>query len=201
MSAPEKPIKVVGFNGSAKKDGNTAKLLEMVFTELRKEGIECEMVMVGNADHVRGCRGCNGCKATGKCVHATPGDPVNEWYAKMMEADGIILGSPTHYAAVSVEMKSLIDRCGWISMVSGGTLKNKIGAAVVAVRRGGAISVFDQINHFFTISQMHIVGSSYWNEGIGLKPGDVENDEEGKRTMANLGKNMAFVLKKMKKED
>ncbi|KAA6377158.1 MAG: putative multimeric flavodoxin WrbA, partial [Streblomastix strix] len=139
-----KPLKVVAFNGSFKQNGNTAQLIEMVFSELRKEGIECELVTVGNAKYVSGCTSCGGCKDILKCVRAGPEDPIHTWFAKMREADGIILGSPTHFANVSVEMKSLIDRCGALDFNNGNLLKHKIGAAVVAVRRGGAASVFDE---------------------------------------------------------
>ncbi|KAA6373076.1 MAG: putative Multimeric flavodoxin, partial [Streblomastix strix] len=143
MTTP-KPLKVVAFNGSFKQNGNTAQLIELVFSELRKEGIECELVTIGNAKYVSGCIGCGKCAETHKCARAGPEDPINTWFAKMLEADGIILGSPTQFANVSVEMKSLIDRCGFMNITGGGMLKHKIGAAVVAVRRGGAASVFDE---------------------------------------------------------
>ncbi|KAK2958168.1 putative Iron-sulfur flavoprotein [Blattamonas nauphoetae] len=196
MSAP-KPLKVVAFNGSAKINGNTAQLIEMVLAPLREAEVECEVVQVGNAHHVTGCRGCSGCKDKGKCIRATEGDPINEWYAKMVEADGILIASPTHYANVTVEIKSLIDRCGWIAGANGKPLRHKLGAAIAAVRRGGATNVFNAINHFYTIQEIHVVSSRYWNDGIGLGPGDVQKDEEGKMVMKTLGENMAMMLKKM----
>jgi len=117
----------------------------------------------------------------------------------MVEADGIILASPTYFADVSTEMKALIDRAGFVAMANDAMLRRKVGAAVVAVRRGGAIHAFDTMNHFFFINQMVVPGSSYWNVGIGLSPGDVEKDDEGLATMKTLGENMAWVLKKLNK--
>ncbi len=116
----------------------------------------------------------------------------------MLEADGIILGSPTYFTNVSTEMKALIDRAGLVAKANGGMFRRKVGAAVVAVRRAGSIHVFDSINHLFFISQMIVPGSSYWNMGIGLNKGDVEKDEEGIQTMKTLGQNMAWLLKKIK---
>ena len=115
----------------------------------------------------------------------------------MAGADGIILGSPTHFADLTPVLKALIDRAGFVGMANGGMFKRKMGAAVVAVRRAGAIHVFDSINHFFLISQMIIAGSSYWNIGIGLDERDVENDAEGLKTMRVLGENMAWLMKKI----
>ncbi len=115
----------------------------------------------------------------------------------MIEADGIILGSPTYFSMMTPELKALIDRAGYVAMSNGGLFKRKVGAAVVAVRRAGAMPTFDAINHFFLICGMIVPGSSYWNVGIGRAIGEVENDEEGMKTMANLGKNMAWLLKKI----
>ena len=116
----------------------------------------------------------------------------------MIAADAIILGSPTYFADCSAQMKALIDRCGMVSKANGDLLQRKVGAAVVAVRRGGAIHAFDTMNHFFTISQMIVVGATYWNMGIGREVGQAEQDEEGLATMAVLGRNMAWLLKKLK---
>jgi multimeric flavodoxin WrbA len=115
----------------------------------------------------------------------------------MTAADGIILGSPTYFSMMTSEMKALIDRAGFVSRSNGDLFKRKVGAAVVAVRRAGGIPTFDAINHFFLISQMIVPGSSYWNVGIGLAKGDVEKDEEGLKTMDDLGKNMAWLIKKL----
>jgi len=115
----------------------------------------------------------------------------------MIEADGIILGSPVYFSDLTSNMKSLIDRAGYVSRANGDLLKRKIGAGVVAVRRAGAIHTFDSINHFFLINHMIVPGSSYWNIGIGRDAGDVSKDEEGLNTMENLGKNIAWLLKKI----
>jgi multimeric flavodoxin WrbA len=124
-------------------------------------------------------------------------DPVNGIIAKMVEADGILLASPTYFSDVTAEMKALIDRAGFVSIQNGRLLAHKVGAAVVAVRRGGGIHVFDTINHFFQINRMFVVGSTYWNLGYGLEPGDVDRDEEGMANMTALGESMAFLLRKL----
>jgi len=188
-------MKVIAFNGSARKDGNTAILIREVFSELEAEGIETEMIqMAGKTIH--GCIACGKCfeKKNQRCV--VDNDFANECIEKMVEADGIILASPTYFADVSTEMKALIDRAGFVARANQDMLKRKVGAAVVAVRRAGAIHVFDTMNHFFLIGQMIIVGSSYWNVGIGLAKGEVEQDKEGIETMRTLGRNMAWLLKK-----
>jgi len=189
-------MKVVAFNGSPRRDGNTMRLLRMVCEILEEEGIETEIVQVGGKS-VHGCTACMKCgeNQDGKCV--LTGDPVNEWIAKMVAADGIIIGSPTYFADLTPEAKALIDRAGFVALANGGLLKRKVGAAVVAERRAGAIHVYDSINHLFGISEMLTVGSSYWNMGIGLNPGEVEGDLEGRQTMVDLGRNMAWVLKKL----
>ena len=189
-------MKVVAFNGSARKNGNTALLIEHVFEELKKEGIDCELVQLAG-EHIRGCAACGKCKVNknGHCVIES--DNVNIYIEKMIAADAIILGSPTYFADVSTEMKALIDRAGFVAKANGDMFRRKVGAGVVAVRRGGGIHVFDSLNHFFLISQMIIPGSSYWNLGYGLAPGDVEKDAEGVETMHTLGKNMAYLLKKL----
>ncbi len=189
-------MKVVAFNGSPRKEGNTAALIKHVLAELEKEGIETEVVQVGGK-RIHGCTACGKCyeKIDKKCV--IDKDIVNECIEKMLEADGIILASPTYFADLTPELKALIDRAGFVAKANNEMFRHKVGAAVVAVRRAGSIHVFDSINHFFTISQMIIPGSSYWNMGIGLDEGDVEKDEEGIQTMQTLGKNMAWLLKKL----
>jgi multimeric flavodoxin WrbA len=190
-------MRVVAFNGSARKNGNTALLIGHVFEELKKEGIECELVHLAG-EHIRGCAACGKCKVNknGRC--AIEGDIANTCIEKMRDADAIILGPPTYFADVSTEMKALIDRAGYVAKANGDMFRRKAGAGVVAVRRGGGIHVFDSLNHFFFISQMIVPGSSYWNLGYGLAPGDVEKDAEGVQTMHTLGKNMAYLLKKLK---
>ncbi|MRR55360.1 MAG: flavodoxin family protein [Deltaproteobacteria bacterium] len=187
-------MKVVAFNGSARWNGNTAILVNQVFSELEKEGIETELVQMAG-ERIRGCTACLWCKKTkdGTCV--LKDDPVNDWIRKMREADGMILASPTYFADVTSEMKALIDRAGYVAKANGEMFRRKVGAAVVAVRRGGAIHTFDTINHFFLISQMIVPGSFYWNVGIGREIGEVEMDPEGIETMQVLGENMAWLLK------
>jgi len=188
-------MKVVAFNGSPRKGGNTELLIRMVFEELEKEGIETELVQLGG-EKVRGCLACYQCTEMMNKRCAVDDDIINECIGKMVEADGIILGSPTYHADVTAELKALIDRAGLVSGANDAMFRRKVGAAVVAVRRGGAIHVFNTINIFFTISQMIIPSSCYWNLGIGRNIGEVEDDEEGIRTMKVLGQNMAWLLKK-----
>ncbi len=189
-------MKVVAFNGSARKDGNTAILIRKVFGELEAEGIETELVQLAGKK-IRGCTACGKCyeNKDKKCV--VDNDILNECIGKMVEADGIIMGSPTYFADVTTETKALIDRAGFVARANSDMFQRKVGAAVVAGRRAGAIHVFDSLNHFFLISQMIVPGSFYWNVGIGRKPGEVEQDSEGLETMEILGQNMAWLLKKI----
>lgn len=190
-------MKVVAFNGSPRKEGNTSRLIGHVLEELEKQGIETEMVQLGGYS-IRGCTACMKCfdKKDKRCV--IENDIINECIEKMIEADGIIIATPTYFADLSAETKALIERAGFVSKANGDLFKRKVGAAVVAVRRAGGIHAFDSINHFFTISEMIIPGSSYWNVGIGLTPGDVESDEEGVNTMETLGQNMAWLMEKLR---
>lgn len=189
-------MKVVAFNGSPRHNGNTAQSLKIVLAELEKEGIETELIQLGGRK-VFGCLACGRCGVNRDRKCARTDDDMNELMAKMFDADGVIIGSPTYYSNVTTEVKALIDRCGFVSGANGGLLKRKVGAAVVAVRRSGANFVYSAINFFFGISEMIIPGSTYWNMVQALEPGDVQNDEEGRRTMVNLGKNMAWLLKKI----
>lgn len=190
-------MKVIAFNGSARKEGNTAILLNLVLDELKAEGIETELYSLAGKP-VQGCIACFKCfeKKNKRCN--VDKDIINECIQKMVEADGILLGSPTYFADVSASMKALIERCGMVGRANQDLYKRKVGAAVVAVRRAGAIHVFNSLNYFFTINEMIIPGSSYWNLGIGRQPGEVSADAEGVQTMKNLGKNMAWLLKKVK---
>jgi multimeric flavodoxin WrbA len=189
-------MKVVAFNGSARKDGNTAILIRHVFQELETEGIETELVQLSGSK-IHGCIACMKCFKNKDQSCSVKDDITNDCIGKMLDADGIILGSPTYFANVSTEMKALIDRAGMVSRANGDMLARKVGAAVVAVRRAGAIHVFNSINHFFFIGQMIVPGSSYWNLGMGRQKGEVESDEEGIQTMKVLGINMAWLLKKL----
>lgn len=189
-------MKVIAFNGSARKDGNTATLIRYVFGELQKEGIETELFQLAGKK-IRGCMACYKCIQNKDQRCSVKDDVVNECIEKMIEAEGIILGSPTYITDVSSEMKALIDRAGFVAKFNGDMLKRKVGVAVVAVRRAGSIHVFDTLNHFFFINQMIVPGSSYWNMGFGLEKGEVEKDEEGILTMKVLGENMAWLLKRV----
>jgi len=189
-------MKVIAFNGSVRKDGNTSILLNLVLDELTAEGIDTEIYSLAGKP-IQGCIACFKCfeKKNRQCN--VEKDIINECIQKMYEADGILLGSPTYFADVSAGMKALIERCGMVGRANTDMYKRKVGAAVVAVRRAGAIHVFNSLNYFFTINEMVIPGSSYWNIGIGRQPGEVNNDTEGVQTMKNLGKNMAWLMKKI----
>jgi multimeric flavodoxin WrbA len=189
-------MKVIAFNGSPREDGNTAILIRRVLEVLEQNGIYTELYQLGKKD-IRGCIACYECFKNKDQRCAVKDDAANVCIEKMIESDGIILGSPTYFTDVSAEMKALIDRSGFVAKANGDMLKRKVGAAVVAARRAGSVHVFDSINHLFLISQMIVPGSNYWNMGIGLNKGDVENDKEGLKTMQVLGENMAWLLKKM----
>ena len=192
----ETRIKVVTLNGSARKGGNTAILLRTVLKELENEGIETELIELSGAT-IHGCLACRKCSQNKDRRCAQKSDMGNALIDKMVEADGILLGSPTYVADITPEIKALMDRACLVSKANGGLFRRKVGAAVVAVRRAGAMHAFDALNHFFLISEMIIPGSSYWNIGIGREIGDVERDEEGMQTMKTLGQNMAWLLKKI----
>jgi multimeric flavodoxin WrbA len=192
-------IKVVAFNGSARKAGNTSILLNYVLKELESEGIATELVEMSGAK-IHGCLACRECSKRKDHRCGQTHDMGNAYIEKMEQADGILLGSPTYVTDVTPEIKALIDRACYVSGANGGLFRRKVGAGVVAVRRAGGIHTFDTLNHFFLISQMIVPGSSYWNIGYGREIGDVEKDEEGIRTMKVLGQNMAWLLKKLKSE-
>lgn len=187
---------VVAFNGSPRADGNTRILIDAVFAELQAEGIDTEVVDIGG-QALRGCTACSWCfkNPQGRCV--LDDDAMNGYISKMFDADGVLLASPTYFASVTPEIKALMDRAGYVTIANGHAMKRKVGAALTAVRRGGQIHTFDTMNHFFTITQMIVPGSTYWNMGIGRSKGDVAEDEEGMATMRTLGQNMAWLLKKL----
>lgn len=189
-------MKVVAFNGSARKEGNTAMLLNLVLEEIRKEGIETEIVHLSGRP-LQGCASCFKCFGNKDRKCAVDGDFANECIAKMIEAEGILIGSPTYFADVSTSTKALIERCGMVARANGDMFRRKVGAGVIAVRRAGAMHAFNSINHFFLIGQMIVPGSSYWNMAFGRQPGEAMNDNEGVQTMKNLGQNMAWLLKKI----
>jgi multimeric flavodoxin WrbA len=188
-------MKVVAFNGSPRVDGNTAACIRIVLQELEKEGIETEVVQLGGKT-LAGCRACGVCRQSGDRQCATVGDEMNSFIEKALSADGIIIGSPTYFSNVTTEVKAFIDRCGYVCG-PGKPLKGKVGAAVVAVRRSGANFVYSAINFFFGINEMIIPGSSYWNMTLSRDKGEALKDEEGIRTFQTLGKNMAWLMKKI----
>ncbi|MDF2569760.1 MAG: reductase [Sporomusa sp.] len=187
-------MKVIAFNGSPRKEGNTYAALSAVGEELKQQGIEFEIVHVGNKA-VRGCIACMGCvkNQNERCVIDT--DEVNDWIQKMKEADGIVLGSPVYYAGIAGTMKSFLDRAFFVTSVNNSMLRNKVGATAVAVRRSGGVSTFDSLNHYIMYSEMLMPTSNYWNVTHGLMPGEAIKDEEGTQIMRVLGKNMAWLLK------
>ena len=187
-------MKVIAINGSPRTEGNTSHLIHSVFEVLEENNIQTEEIHVGKKQ-CQGCIGCAKCWENKDHHCVLNNDLVNESMDKMREADGIILGSPVYCADVSGQIKSFIDRVSTVSYANNGMLKRKVGASVVAARRAGGLSAFHSLNSFFTILQMIIVGSSYWNVGYGMNKGEVVKDAEGMQTMKNLGLNMSWLLK------
>jgi multimeric flavodoxin WrbA len=187
-------MKVVGFNGSARKDGNTSILIRKVFDELEAEGIETKLVNLG-PQSVNGCLACMKCfeNKDGHCVQDK--DRLNEWVDDMAAADGIILGTPVYFANLSGQIKCFLDRAWMVARANNNMFKRKVGASVVAARRAGAVTAFHALNTYFGISEMIIAGSTYWNMGFGREKGECLKDEEALQNMANLGKNMAWLIK------
>jgi len=190
-------MKIVAFNGSPRKGGNTEILIKEVFKVLEHNGIKTELIQVGGKK-VHGCIACMKCrkKADGRCHQDN--DLLNRCIEKMVRADGIIIGSPTYFSDVTSETKALMDVAGYALRGTGNPLRRKVGAAVVSVRRAGAIHTFDSINHFFLINEIIVPGSSYWNIAIGREKGEVLKDEEGLRTMRVLGENIAWLTDKLR---
>ena len=190
-------MKVIGINGSPRKNGNTSTLINMVFEPLNAEGIETELIQIGGTT-IRGCLSCYQCVKLKDQRCSTKNDLFNDVFEKILAADALILGSPVYFADITPELKALIDRTGFVARVNGNLLHHKVGAAVVSLRRGGAIHAFDSINHLFQISSMFTVGSTYWNCGFGGREGnEVEQDKEAVENMLDLGRSMAYLLKKL----
>lgn len=189
-------MKVWALNASARKDGNTAILLNTVGEELHKEGIETEMVQLAGKT-IHGCVACYKCFKNKDRRCSVKTDILNDLIGQMEAADGILLGSPTYFSDVTSSMRALIERVGFVGRANDYMLKRKVGAGVVAVRRAGGIRAFDSINLFLHYMQMVMPGSSYWNVGVGRDPGDVQKDAEGIQTMRDLGRNMAWLMKKL----
>ena len=187
-------MKVVAINGSPKKEGNTYHALKMVGAQLEENGIDFEIIHIGNKA-LRGCLACGNCAKNKDEKCTTTGDNLNEWIQRMKNADGIILASPVYYAGIAGTMKCFLDRAFYVSGSNGGLFRNKVGAAVVAVRRSGGSVTFDSLNHYLTYSEMILATANYWNIIHGRTPGEVDQDLEGAQIMSVLGNNMAWLLK------
>jgi len=190
----------VAINGSARgKIGNTTQLIEMVFEAIRSDlpGVETKIIQL-KGKKINPCVACFRCFNYKDKQCSVKDDDLNEIISDLLDADVILLGSPTYFANVTGSMKNFIDRVGLVAIANNHMFKRKIGAPVIAVRRQGACMVYADLNFFFGIMQMIIVCSSYWNLGIGLEPGAVQDDTEGKETMENLGHNIAWLLQKIK---
>jgi len=185
-------MNVVAINGSPRKNGNTHTLLSKVLEPLAEAGWQTELVQLGGKN-IHGCRSCYKCmeKKDLRCVFED--DVFNGVMEKMVAADAVILGSPTYFTDVSAELKALIDRSGFVAYANGHAFRGKIGAAVVAVRRGGGTHVYDTINHMYLMSGMLVPGSTYWNLGFGLGEGEVLGDAEGLANMRHLGEMIAWL--------
>lgn len=181
-------MKVLIINGSPRKDGNTSIAIREMVKIFEKESIDAEVVQVG-AEAVRGCIACGKCEETGKCVFD---DVVNELASKFEEADGLVVASPVYYASANATLIAVLDRLFYSSHFD---KTMKVGASVVCARRGGCSATFDELNKYFTISNMPIASSQYWNSIHGRGQGEAEMDEEGKQTMRVLARNMIFLMR------
>ena len=183
-----KQLKVLMLNGSPKAKGNTSIALQEMEQVLHENGIETETVLVGNKD-IRGCVACGSCYEKGKCVFD---DVVNELAPKFEEADGLVIASPVYYASANATLIACLDRLFYSTHFD---KTMKVGASVVCARRGGCSATFDELNKYFTISNMPIASSQYWNSIHGRNPGEAQMDEEGRQTMRTLARNMSFLMK------
>lgn len=189
-------MKVIAFNGSPRKHGNTYHTIKIVAEQLSQEGINVEIIHVGNKP-IRGCLACYKCDQNKdeKCVID---DYVNVWIQKIKKSDGIILGSPVHFSGISGTLKCFLDRAFLVSSVNGNLFRHKVGSALVAVRRSGGVTAFNQLLQYLTYAEMLIPSSNYWNAIHGMNPGEVLKDEEGVQIMRVLGQNIAWLLKLVK---
>jgi multimeric flavodoxin WrbA len=185
-------MKAIAINGSPRKGGNTEILLKKALAPLTAAGWETQLVQVGGKP-IRGCQACYACfkKKNSRCSQKD--EFFDSCFEKIVAADAIILGSPTYFTDVSAEMKALLDRTGLVAIANGGLLRGKIGAAVVALRRGGGTHAFDTMNHMFLMSGVIVPGSVYWNLGFGREKGEVAKDDEALRNMTDLGQTIAWL--------
>ena len=191
----DKKMKVVAINGSSRKDGNTADMLNLVLGEIKKEGHETELIQL--AGHtIDPCKACFACAEKGNCVFDN--DIFRKLYPKMTEADAIVLGSSTYSADVSSTLKAVIERASVVSDTNPGMFRHKVAGAVAVARRAGAMNTIDTINHFFLNKEMYLVGSTYWNIAYGRLPGEALKDEEAVANMKNLGQNITWILNHLK---
>ena len=187
-------MKVIAINGSPRKDGNTFHALNMVGNELKANGIEFEILHIGHKQ-IHGCMACGKCAVNKDEKCTITNDDLNQSIQKIKEFDGIIIASPVYFAGIAGTMKSFLDRLFYVAGVNGGLFRQKVAAAVVAVRRTGGSVTFDSLNHYLTYSEMILATSNYWNIIHGRAAGEVEQDIEGKQIMRVLAKNMAWLLK------
>jgi len=186
-------MKVVAINGSPRAEGNTRFALDLVCSQLTAAGIDSEVVQVGHLP-LHGCTGCGRCRKNKDECCSLPDDGVNAIIAKMKEADGIVLGSPVYFSGIAGTMKCFLDRAFYVAGSNGGLFRTKVGAAVVALRRSGAVATFDQLNHYLNYAEMLVPSSNYWNALHGAKPGESAGDAEGVQVMEVLGRNLAWLL-------
>lgn len=187
-------MKVFIINGSPRKNGNTALALDHFARTLEAEGVGSEVFNIGTKAYA-GCIACGACYKTGKCFMD---DQVNEIASRLEDFDALALGSPVYYAGPNANLLSILDR---LFYAHGSKFKNKLGAAITVARRGGASAAFDRLNKYFLISNMHVVGSNYWNQVYGTAPGEAAQDLEGLKTIEDLAKNMAWLLKAIQAAD
>ncbi len=189
-------MKVTAFNGSPRHNGNTALLLRKALEPIAQAGIQTELVQVGGTN-IHGCRACMQCAQRKDRRCACDDDPLNSFLAKMLESDGMLLGSPSYFCGVTPELKALIDRAGYVAAVNGRMLARKVGAGVTAHRRAGGTHVMEAINHMFLMNRMIVPGSTYWNFGVGREPGAVANDQEALANMQDLGETFVWLLRRI----
>jgi multimeric flavodoxin WrbA len=189
-------MKVTAFNGSPRPEGNTAFLLRKALEPIAAAGMQTELVQVGGTT-IHGCRACGACAKLKNRHCGCTDDPLNTFLDKMLESDGMILGSPSYFCGLTAEMKALIDRAGYVAAVNGRMFARKLGAGVAAHRRAGGTHVMEALNHMFLMNRMIVPGSTYWNFGVGREVGEVANDKEALANMQDLGETFVWLLQKI----